>query len=100
MIIDGVIGMESQGPWNGDPIRSNMLVTGYDLVATDVVAAHLMGYVPEEIPLVHYAAQAGLGNLDFQGTELVGDDFEDLKVEFKRCVGFDSWVEKWLSERG
>jgi len=99
VVIDGVIGMEGQGPWSGDPIKSNVLVAGHNLVATDVVAARLMGYVPEEIPLFHYAVQAGLGELDFEGIELVGDDFEGLKVEFKRHAGFDSWAAEWLSER-
>jgi uncharacterized protein (DUF362 family) len=99
VVIDGVIGMEGPGPWNGDPIRSNVLVAGYDLVATDVVAARLMGFAPEMIPLFHYAVQAGLGELDFEGIELVGDGFEDLMVEFKRDARFDSWANQWLGER-
>jgi len=99
VVIDGVIGMEGQGPWSGDAIQSNVLMAGYDLVATDVVGARLMGYVPEEIPLFHYAVQAGLGELDFGGIELVGDDFEDLRMEFKRDAGFDAWAEEWLTER-
>jgi uncharacterized protein (DUF362 family) len=99
VVIDGVIGMEGRGPWDGDPIKSNVLVAGYDLVVSDVVAARLMGYVPEEIPLFQYAVQAGLGELDFEGIELAGDDFESLKKQFKRHAGFDSWAEEWLSER-
>ena len=99
VVIDGVIGMEGQGPWGGDPIKSNVLVAGYDLVATDVVAARVMGYIPEEIPLFYYAVQAGLGNLDFESIELVGDAFEDLKMEFKRNPDFDSWAEEWLRDR-
>jgi uncharacterized protein (DUF362 family) len=99
VVIDGVIGMEGQGPWNGDAIQSNVLVAGYDLVATDMVAAQLMGYAPEGIPLFHYAVQAGLGELDLEGIELVGSDFESVKVGFKRHAGFDSWAEEWLSGR-
>ena len=94
VVVDGVIGMEGKGPWSGDPIRANVLVAGYDLVATDVVVARLMGYVPKETPLFHYAVQAGLGDLDFESIELVGDAFEDLEMAFKHNPDYDAWVEE------
>ena len=100
VVVDGVIGMEGQGPWSGDPIKANLLVAGYDLVATDAVAARLMGHdAPEEMPLFRYAAQAGLGDPDVKSVELVGDAFEDLSVAFKRHSGYEAWAEEWLMDR-
>jgi uncharacterized protein (DUF362 family) len=99
VVIDGVIGMEGDGPWNGEPIQANVLVAGCDLLATDVVAAHLMGYDPECIPLFWYASEAGLGELDLSSVQLVGDDLEKLSVPFKRHAGFDAWSREWLRAR-
>ena len=91
--------MEGQGPWQGDPVESNVLLAGYDLVTTDVVAVRLMGYTPEEIPLFRYAVQAGLGILDIATIKLVGDKYEDPRVEFKHNTGFDSWAERWAKDK-
>jgi uncharacterized protein (DUF362 family) len=91
--------MEGRGPWNGDPIQSNVLVAGYDLMATDVVAAQLMGYALDRIPLYHYGVQAGLGVLDLEGIELVGGEIEDFKVGFERNSRFEAWAAQWLAER-
>ena len=100
VIIDGVVAMEGKGPWEGDPVEANVLVAGYDLVATDVVAARLMGYVPEQIPLFHYAVQVGLGALGFEQIELVGDASEGLERSFVRYPDFDVWAAEWLQDRG
>jgi uncharacterized protein (DUF362 family) len=100
VVVDGVIGMEGKGPWSGDPIRSNLLLAGYDLVATDAVGARLMGYeAPEEMPLFRYAAQAGLGDPGLKGVELVGDALEDLVVAIKRHSGYETWAEEWMKEQ-
>jgi len=100
VVVDGVIAMEGQGPWSGDPIKANLLVAGYDLVATDAVAAQLMGYdAPEEMPLFRYTAQAGLGDPDIKSVELVGEAFEGLSVAFNRHSGYEAWAEEWLRDR-
>jgi uncharacterized protein (DUF362 family) len=96
VVIDGVIGMQGNGPWQGDPIRSNLLVAGYDLVATDVVATRLMGYEnPDQMPLYDYAARAGLGDTEFEGIELVGDAWEDVATPFARNTGYEEWAAEW-----
>jgi uncharacterized protein (DUF362 family) len=98
VVIDGVIGMEGKGPWSGDPIRSNVLVAGYDLVATDAVAAQLMGYVAQEMPIFRRAIQAGLGDADLESIELVGDAIEDVSTAFKRHPAYEAWAEEWNKE--
>jgi uncharacterized protein (DUF362 family) len=100
VVIDGVIGMQGKGPWWGDPVRSHVLIAGYDLVATDVVAARLIGYeAPHQMPLFWYAAQAGLGDLEFGSIELVGDAFEDLITPFERHSGYEAWAAEWLKQK-
>jgi uncharacterized protein (DUF362 family) len=101
VVIDGVIGMQGQGPWSGDPIRSNVLIAGYDLVATDVVATRMMGYSsPDQMPLYDYAVRAGLGDLEFERIELVGDAWEEVATPFERHTGYEEWAAEWLKEKG
>jgi uncharacterized protein (DUF362 family) len=96
VVIDGVIGMQGNGPWEGDPIHSNVLIAGYDLFATDVVATRLMGYSnPEQMPLFDYAVRAGLGDLTFQSIELVGDAWEVVATPFERNAGYEEWAAGW-----
>ncbi len=55
-IIDGVVGMQGNGPISGTPVRPGLLVFGDDPVATDVIGARLMGFDPEKVP---YLKEAG-----------------------------------------
>ncbi len=42
-IVDGITGMEGNGPGNGDPVALGLLLAGRDPVAVDTVAATLLG---------------------------------------------------------
>jgi len=72
-IVDGIVGMEGNGPISGTPIPAGLLVFGDDPVATDVTAATLMGFDPEKID---YLREAGrfLGQGDFAKISQVGED--------------------------
>jgi uncharacterized protein (DUF362 family) len=54
-LIDGIIGMEGDGPTNGTPIDSGVIICGKDPVATDIVAAKFMGLDWNKIPLLREA---------------------------------------------
>ncbi len=45
VVIDGSMAMEGDGPSNGDLVKSNLIIAGTNPLATDMVAAHLMGFV-------------------------------------------------------
>ena len=54
-IVDGVIGMEGDGPIMGRPKAAGVLLMGRDVVAVDASAARVMGLRPER---VRYLAEA------------------------------------------
>ncbi|WP_435011143.1 DUF362 domain-containing protein [Tundrisphaera lichenicola] len=54
-IVDGIVGMEGDGPIMGTPVASGVLVMGANLPAVDATAARLMGLDPRRIP---YLAEA------------------------------------------
>ncbi len=61
-IVDGIVGMQGNGPIQGTPKATGVLVLGDDPVAVDATCARIMGLRPERID---YLANAGLllGNL-------------------------------------
>lgn len=48
-IVDGIIGMEGDGPIMGNPVRSNVVVMGKNLAAVDATSARIMGINPHKI---------------------------------------------------
>jgi uncharacterized protein (DUF362 family) len=80
-IIDGIVGMEGNGPISGEPIASGVLVFADDPVAADAVGASMMGFDPEQIP---YISEAGrfLGQADRSQIEQRGEDPERLANRF------------------
>jgi uncharacterized protein (DUF362 family) len=49
-IVDGIIGMEGDGPIMGTPRASGVLVMGTNLPAVDATAARLMEIDPSRVP--------------------------------------------------
>jgi len=58
-IVDGIVGMEGNGPIQGSPKPSGVLVMGSDLVAVDATCCRIMGIDPERLPYLRLAAERG-----------------------------------------
>jgi uncharacterized protein (DUF362 family) len=80
-IVDGIVGMEGNGPLQGDAKPCGLLVAGDDPVAVDATCARLMGLVPERIK---YLAQAGLllGHLKSENIRQLGESPESVRTCF------------------
>jgi uncharacterized protein (DUF362 family) len=80
-IVDGIVGMEGNGPISGTPVAAGVLVFGDDPVAADVVAARLMGFVPERVRYLSEGGRfLGQGNPDMIRDE--GEDVDPLARRF------------------
>jgi uncharacterized protein (DUF362 family) len=60
-IVDGIIGMEGNGPLWGKPVDHGLLAMGRDPLAVDITCAMLMGFSIDSIPHLSGAAIAGIG---------------------------------------
>jgi uncharacterized protein (DUF362 family) len=80
--------MEGDGPINGDPVPSGVVVLSRDPVAADVTGARLMGIDPEK---VDYVMEAGrfLGQARSELIEQRGEDPERLARSFRPAPRFD-----------
>jgi uncharacterized protein (DUF362 family) len=82
--VDGIVGMQGDGPLYGDSIRSNILLMSDDPVAIDATCARLMGFDPAKIDHIGLSAKVGLGNFESDKIKLVGikvGEFPQLKFE-------------------
>jgi len=80
-IVDGIVGMEGNGPVQGDAKPCGVLVAGDDPVAVDATCARIMGLLPERI---NYLAQAGLllGHLKSENIRQLGESPESVRTCF------------------
>jgi len=72
-IIDGVEGMEGNGPIGGTPVDHRIALAGPDVVAVDAMCASLMDIPLENIGYLNYCAAAGIGNVDRSRIDIIGD---------------------------
>lgn len=84
-IIDGVVGMEGNGPIQGDPKPVGVILFGEDPVATDAAGARLMGIDPLKIDYLA-RADAFLGNVEGDRAEQRGEPLSRFQTGF-RVVG-------------
>jgi uncharacterized protein (DUF362 family) len=80
-IVDGIVGMEGNGPTQGTPKECGVLVVGDDPVAVDCTCARIMGLAAERIG---YLAQAGLllGHLKPEMIRQLGEPIESVVSPF------------------
>jgi len=81
-IVDGIIGMEGDGPIMGHPIHSNVIVLGNNLPAVDATCARIMGISPKKIPYLKRAS-GRLGAIKQSNIEQRGQSIESVKREFQ-----------------
>jgi uncharacterized protein (DUF362 family) len=87
-IVDGIVGMEGDGPLLGTAVPSGLLVGGQDLVAVDATCARLMGHDPATISYLSDAQNVGLGWLDAGRIDVRGARLSDLARPYVHAPGF------------
>jgi len=90
-IVDGIVGMEGNGPIQGQSKASGVLVFGNDPVAVDATCCRVMGLRPER---VKYLQQAGtlLGHLQADKIQQVGEQIEGVRQSFQVLPAFNHLV--------
>ena len=84
IVVDGIIAMEGNGPLIGTPRELGVVVAGVNPASVDAVCSCMMGFDPREIGYLDAANAMGLGEIDIDGIEVVGDGLERFACEFER----------------
>jgi uncharacterized protein (DUF362 family) len=86
-IVDGIVGMEGNGPLQGQAKQSGVLILGDDLVAVDATAARLMKIEPRKIEYLEIADRF-LGNILEQRIEQVGEPLKRFQQDYRVIENF------------
>lgn len=80
-IIDGVIGMEGNGPSGGQPRPVGALIASENPHLADLAATTLIGLDPEAVPTLKTAIGRGLCPARMEQVQVSGDDLAGLIVQ-------------------
>jgi uncharacterized protein (DUF362 family) len=80
-IVDGIVGMEGNGPIQGATKSAGVLILGDDPVAVDSTCARVMGLLPEKIKHIAQAATL-LGHIDRENILQIGESIASVRSPF------------------
>src|SRR5208337_2189127 len=82
VVVDGSMAMEGNGPSTGLTFKMDVIVAGTNPLATDMVAASVMGFEPTEIPTFWWANKAGMKPTSLHEIEIRGEPLDRVRRPF------------------
>jgi len=78
-ILDGILGMEGDGPGSGDPVSTGVLIASPNPLALDTVAVDLIGLRPGQVWTQRVAIRTGRFGSRLDDLELHGPPLRELR---------------------
>ncbi|MDB5079021.1 MAG: hypothetical protein JWP00_945 [Chloroflexi bacterium] len=96
-IVDGIMGMEEDGPLFGKNRNSQILVVGTDLVAVDATCCRLMGIEPDKETVKHiwYADWLGLGVFSPERIKIMGVPINTVRQNYELPPTLDRDIKRY-----
>lgn len=109
-VLDGVVSMEGNGPYNGTPRRTGFLAAAACPHALDAFVARLLGVDPALVPTLALARARGLPGAVAGGFRVTGDDpgalvIRDFRLTPRERIDWSlpgplvRWIESTLAPR-
>ncbi|MFC1693337.1 DUF362 domain-containing protein [Candidatus Latescibacterota bacterium] len=57
-VIDGIVAIEGDGPWDGDPLEYGVILSSTDCIAADRLCTELMGIDPKYMKYLEWCGDA------------------------------------------
>jgi uncharacterized protein (DUF362 family)/Pyruvate/2-oxoacid:ferredoxin oxidoreductase delta subunit len=89
-ILDGIWGMDGEGPGNGNPCRLNLMAAARDAVALDTTICRVLGIPLETFPLYRMAKAGGIGETNPDRIKIEGDFPESFRMPEFQVPELDS----------
>lgn len=92
-IMDGIIGMEGEGPTAGIPRKIGVLLASDSPSAIDVVACNIINLDPHKVPTIQRCIERNFLENDFSDIYVVGEKVEDkiikdFKIPNNKSISF------------
>lgn len=98
-IVDGILGMEGNGPTAGNPKRYGFVAVGKNAFLTDLICADLIGLEAREVPQLKDAIERSLcpAGGGYEHTNLTAEEYEALRctdttLPDSHSAGAVSWI--------
>ena len=96
-VIDGVVGMENEGPVKGTPVSSGVAVAGTNALAADIIGSEVMGFDYRTVGYLWYLSE--VFNMDREDIEVLGENPRDCITRYKPYEKMQAilpwYVENW-----
>ncbi|MFT3878372.1 MAG: DUF362 domain-containing protein [Gemmatales bacterium] len=92
-VVDGIIGMEGDGPLNGKARPVGAIIMGNDPLAVDATCARMMGFRAEKIGHLLLGSRRRLGHLESNRIVQAGETIESLRQKFEPPPKLEEIVE-------
>jgi uncharacterized protein (DUF362 family) len=83
-IVDGIIGMEGDGPIMGTPKQSGVIVMGHNLASVDATCARIMDIDPDKVGYLSLASSL-IGPITDNNIKQRGENIKDVRTRFFLC---------------
>ncbi len=80
-IADGIVGLEGNGPGNGDPRELGLVFASEDCIALDTVIAYILGAAIEDLPALKVARDDGSGETSIDRISTLGEVLDECRIE-------------------
>jgi uncharacterized protein (DUF362 family) len=90
-VVDGIWGLEGNGPSMGEPVNMGMVIAGKNAVAVDRVCLEVTAIPQNGVMHLTYASHKGLGPYNLNDIDISGDTF--IQKPFKRPSGLPPLLE-------
>jgi uncharacterized protein (DUF362 family)/NAD-dependent dihydropyrimidine dehydrogenase PreA subunit len=80
-ILDGIIGMDGNGPSNGRPRSTKVILAGKNCIAVDRVVVELINKRPSQFAIFKAAEDLFLSGTKLDEIQVIGDTIEECKIK-------------------
>lgn len=82
-VIDGLTGMEGDGPTHGSPVHVGIAISATDPLAADMVACEVMGVDFNKVGYLYYCFKNKLGEGDLEKIQILGHSLKECIRPFR-----------------
>ena len=97
VVVDGSMAMEGDGPTGGQLVKMGVIVAGTNPLATDMIAARIMGFENRDVPTFGVAQKTGMTPASIDDIEVRGEKISSVERKFVRpnIVSWQSISRLW-----
>lgn len=82
-VVEGITGIEGNGPWDGTEVKHDICIASTDFVACDRVCTEIMGIDLFYMKYLEWCGDAGLGNWDMGNIRTIGADLHANIIKYR-----------------